>query len=421
MAERGRMPAGVRALVAEVMRREEYEGPHEVAEEFEEAAGAEVYGRLGGLVGMPADGLVLVADADAAFAVLVGRLGLGRGDRVWTTPFESVGRLSVLTAACARSRARLETVPLRADGDLDLEWMAARLDEDVALVSVTHVPMGCGIVQPVEAVGRLLAGHRCLYAVDGAQSVGQLPVDGRAMGCDVLTGDGWRFLRGPLGVGFAALSPRARALLATPAPASAMGGWAASTGVSGGVGSAGVLGPEPQLAAVVGLNAALTDQAGIGAVDGAGLWPLLRAAVGQVPGVELIAPGRVQCGIVTFHHPRLPAALIRRELAARGVAVWKTVAQQMPLYLPQRGVTTAVRASVDADHTPHDLARLTQALEDVIRTATPRTAAPARTSALAAAAPAMAGPAGAANDLPTATRPAAGRRHLTLLPSLTPA
>nr|WP_282190084.1 aminotransferase class V-fold PLP-dependent enzyme [Streptomyces sp. S1D4-11] len=291
----GTMPAAVRALVADCASREDRYGPHELEEDLEDVLRTEVHERLGALLGVPAADTAVVTDAAGAFDDLVSRLAPGRGERVWTTPYESAARLTALYALRDRTRCTVEVVPLREDGDLDLEWMARHIDDDVALVSVVHVPSGCGIVNPVEEIGQILAPYRCVYAVDASYAVGQLPVDAGRIGCQLLTGDGWRFLRGPYDVGFAFLVPRLRAAFEDAAAHR----------------------PLPPNAAVAGLNAALahhtatTATATTVSLAGQGLLPALRAAVEECPGTELIAPGRVQSAILAFRHRDLPAALVR--------------------------------------------------------------------------------------------------------------
>jgi selenocysteine lyase/cysteine desulfurase len=339
----GRMPPAARAALAEWSRHEDRHGPYELDEYLDDVVYDELGTRLAVLLHAPAEDTVLFTGAAEAFSTLVAPLALGPGDRIWTTPYEGYAQLTALYALRDRTRCHLEVVPLRPDGDLDLEWMAAHIDDSVALVSVTHVPAGCGIVNPVEDVGRILAPHRCLYAVDASYSVGQLPVDVSRIGCDLLTGDGWRFLRGPQSIGFAYAAPELRKALSPD-------------------------GAEPRVAphgaAVVALNAALVEhRAGGPDMD---LADGLRALVEEAPGIELIAPGRLQSAVLTFRHDRLSAGRIRRELAARGVVVWKTVGQETPLYLPGRGVTTAVRASLHHDTTPQDIARFGEALWDVL-------------------------------------------------------
>ncbi|XMA40099.1 hypothetical protein O1157_35290 [Streptomyces albogriseolus] len=153
------------------------------------------------------------------------------------------------------------------------------------------------------------------------------------------------------------------------------------------------------------------------------------------PGAELIAPGRVQSGIVTFRHAGMPAGRLRRALAARGVVVGKTVAQETPLYLPGRGVTAAVRVSVHHDNSARDAARFAHALQEAlagrghhavptaVRAATPAPApAPARghhavPTAVRAATPAPApAPAASAAGGGAAAAPAAGLRAVSAGP-----
>ncbi|MEU0603072.1 aminotransferase class V-fold PLP-dependent enzyme [Streptomyces sp. NPDC006393] len=383
------MPAAVREVLTEWTRFEDRYGPYELEERLDDVLHREIHERLAALLGAPPGDTVLCTGAADAFAAVLSRLPLGPRDRVWTTPYESAANLSAVFALRNRTGCRTEVVPLRRDGDLDLEWMAQHIGGDVALVCVPYVPSCCGIVNSVEDVGRILAPYRCLYAVDASYAVGQLPVDVARFGCHLLTGDGWRFLRGPQSVGFAYAAPRLRQALAPPG---------------------GLPLVPPHGAAAAALNAALARHAA--SPPHQDLAPGLRAAVEETSGTELIAPGRVQSGIVTFRHEEVPAALVRRRLADRGIVVWKTVAHETPLYLPGRGVVTAVRASVHHDNSAEDIELFADALRDAVAGARPLPAhAPRPSSAVPAPPASPTGPATASVPSPRV----AGRRHLTLV------
>lgn len=388
----GRMPAAAAAVLAECTACDDRFGPHALEERLGAVLHTGIHDRLGSLLNAPAGRVTLAVGAAEAFDSYVSRLDLGPRDQIWTTPHEGVANLTALFALRDRTRCRLEVVPLREDGDLDLDWMRERIDEDVALVSVVHVSAACGTVNPVEAVGRLLAPHRARYAVDASHSVGQLPVDVTRIGCHLLTADGWRFLRGPQGIGFAYTAP-------SPAPGPGF--------------------PEPPApAAVAALHTALAHHTAVLSLEPAtrpeDLLRRLRAALEQAPGIDLIAPGREQAGIVSFRHGEVPAALIRRRLAGRGVVVRKSVAQETPLHPAGREAPTFLTASVHYDNTAADIERLGPALRDVVRELVReerRFAAVSAVRVLAAAGSAPAGP--APYDRPQPVR----RGHLTLLPT----
>lgn len=392
----GRMADGVRAVLADCTALDDRFGARALDEHLAAAPGPSIREHLGRLLGVPAGDTLPVTSAADAFDAFVSRLDLGPRDRIWTTPHEGVAHLTTLHALRDRTRCRLDVVPLRTDGDLDLDWMRAHIGPDVALVCAVHVCAACGTANPVEEIGRLLAPHRTRYAVDASHSAGQLPLAAARIGCDLLTADGWRFLRGPQDTGFAYARPGAWDTPASPggpAPGSA----------------APAQPPVPAPAAVAALNTALAHHAAAPPAR-EDLLPRLRAVLERTPGIELLPAGRERAAILAFRHHEVPAARLRRALARHGAVLAKTVAQEHPLHPATGDGGPAVRASVHYDTTAQDVEHFARALREALREErhafTPAVPGPA----LAAAA---AGGGGLGRPSPYAVR-TVRRGHLTL-------
>src|SRR6059058_398193 len=83
-----------------------------------------------------------------------------------------------------------------------VEAIARAVDERTALVATSHVYFTSGAIQDITAVAEVAHRRGALTLVDAYQSVGQVPVEGRAAGVDFLTAGGLKWLLGGPGIVF---------------------------------------------------------------------------------------------------------------------------------------------------------------------------------------------------------------------------
>jgi cysteine desulfurase len=100
----------------------------------------------------------------------------------------------------------LTVLPVGADGLIDPARLEAALGEDVLLLSVMAANNEIGVLQPLEAIGRLCRARGVLLHCDAAQAVGHVPVSIEASGIDLLSLSGHK-LYGPKGIGALVVRP----------------------------------------------------------------------------------------------------------------------------------------------------------------------------------------------------------------------
>ena len=128
------------------------------------------------------------------------RLGINEGDEIIVSGLEHHSNIVPWQMLCARKKAVLRHIPLRADLTLDMEAFAGMLNDKTKLVSVAQVSNVLGTIQPIEEIIRLAHARNIPVCIDGAQSVPHMQVNVQALDCDFLVFSGHK-LYGPTGIG----------------------------------------------------------------------------------------------------------------------------------------------------------------------------------------------------------------------------
>jgi len=324
------------------------------------------------LLGAGPDEVAFTSSASAAIGLAFAALPpLKAGDRILVGRHEWGGNVSTYTAAAARVGARVEVIPCREDdGSVDAQALAAMLDDHVKLVSLTWLPANGGLVNDAAAIGRVTRAAGVPYFVDAGQSLGQIPVDVQAIGCDVLKGTARKFLRGPRGTallyvrsGFVPkLHPAFLDVQSAP--------W--SDGCAAPRADARVFETvETSVALLLGLGVALRQARDLGVERlqrriGA-LAQRLRDELDDIPGVTVRDLGSKRSGLVSFTVQGLGAQEVRRQLADKRIVVGANGVAYTPFDMTARGIQDIVRASVSYLNTEAEIERLVSAVHAIAR------------------------------------------------------
>ncbi len=181
---------------------ERYETGGHVAQPEAQAGYERAREVLAVLIGARPECLAFTRNATDGVNLVAAGLKIGSSQVALTSDQEHPAVILPWAAAERRGGAKLELFSIGKTPDETLESFKRALKAETAIVILSHVSCETGLRLPVEEICRICRERGILSMVDGAQSLGQFPVDVSQIGCDFMTGNGHKWLAGPKGTGF---------------------------------------------------------------------------------------------------------------------------------------------------------------------------------------------------------------------------
>ena len=100
-----------------------------------------------------------------------------------------------------KNHAKLNVIPLKENGELDLEHFKSIISSKTKVVFLNHVSNALGIINPIEEIVEISHKNGAVVLIDGAQSSAHFNVDLQKLDIDYFTASAHK-LCGPTGIGF---------------------------------------------------------------------------------------------------------------------------------------------------------------------------------------------------------------------------
>lgn len=140
--------------------------------------------------------------SESANTAIRGVLNMNKNKRhIITTKVEHPCVLN-LYQALEKEGYKVDYIGVKSNGELDLEELSEKINDDTTLVSVMYANNETGVIFPIEKISQIIKSKNkeTKFFVDAVQVCGKIPIDVQAAGVDLMGISGHKF-HAPKGIG----------------------------------------------------------------------------------------------------------------------------------------------------------------------------------------------------------------------------
>ncbi len=363
------MPTPVSEALHRYLQSEEQIGGYETQAKYADALD-QVYHSAARLLNCSAEEIAYVENATRAWALAFYSFRFNPGDKILTTLAEYGSNVIAYLQQAQRFGVEVIFVPNDDSGQIDTEALSNLIDDHVKLISITHIPTAGGLVNPAPEVGKIAKAAGIPFLLDSCQSVGHIPVDVEAIGCDALCITGRKYLRGPRGTGLLYIRNELLHQLEPPVLDQHAAQLISSTEYTIRSDAKRYENWEQYCAGKYALAIAI-DYAlswGLKSIQNriSTLAASLRHQLSQIDSIQVMDEGIEKCGIVTFVSEKMAPPEIMKALADHKINVSISQGSGNLVSFNARGIAGVVRASVHYFNTEEEIVYFAEVLNKMM-------------------------------------------------------
>jgi cysteine desulfurase/selenocysteine lyase len=343
-----------------------YETEYRYREELENT-----YTLIAKLINADNNEVAIVENASTAWGLAFNGITFEKGDIIITSEMEYVTNLMGFLNAKKSYGIEIKVIPNDEHGNFSLSVLEDAISPQTKLIAITHIPSTSGSMMPIIEIGKIARKHSILYLVDACQSAGQLPIDVREIDCDILAVTGRKYLRAPRGTGILYVKKEVQDKLKLILMDSHTAEWVSETDFKIRDDARRFEVYEKNRALTLGLGKAVEYAMNIG-IDR--IWQRVQNLAGKmrkqledIDGITVHDHGDQKCGIVTFSVNGVDSALVKSELATKGINVSVGKAISTLIYMNKNHLNSVARASIHYYNTEGEIKAMCDALTTMIR------------------------------------------------------
>ena len=314
--------------------------------------------------------IAITENATVAWQMAFYSLTFRQGDRILTAHAEYAANYVAFLQVVRRHGVVIDVVPNDATGALDVDALEQMIDERVKLIAITWVPTNGGLTNPAAAVGKIARAHGITYLLDACQAIGQMAADIEALGCDMLSATGRKFLRGPRATGFLYIKRELMLQLEPPMIDHFAAPWVARNRYQLRDDARRYETWENNYATRLGLGVAIDYalELGLDEIEARcrTLATRLREGLAAIPGLTIRDLGRNPSAIVSFTLEGIPAESIVKTAMARGITIGLSPSSSTRLDAGARSLPAVARASPHYYNTEMEIDRLVACVSEMV-------------------------------------------------------